>query len=103
MMKESNDKSREEVAKENERKEEVDLLNKGKTVGNTLTGLGLGSIALEKYSKYLSKKPGARPRPENAAKTLKRSGYLLTAAGLPLAGYSYYRHYKLKKDDNNKA
>lgn len=99
-------KSREEVAKENKKNEEVELLKKGKAVGDTLTGLGLGSIALEKYSKHLSKKPGARPRPEKAAKVLKKGGYFLTAAGIPIAGYSYYKHYKLKKKDkkdDNKA
>lgn len=99
-------KSKEEVIKENKINEEEELLKKGKAVGGTLAGLGISSLALDKYSNYLSKRPGARPRPEKAAKILKNSGYLLTAAGLPLLGYSHYKHYKLKKDkksDDNKA
>ena len=99
-------KTREEVAKKNKINDEEELLKKGEAVGDVLAGLGLGSIALERYSKYISKKPGAKPRPEKAAKLLKRGGYFLTAAGVPIAGYSYYKHYKLKdkkKKDDNKA
>lgn len=101
-------KSREEVAEENKKNEDIELYKKGEAVGDVLAGTGLASLGLERYSKYISKKPGARPRPEQAAKVLKKGGIFLTAAGVPIAGYSYYKHYKLKnkdkkKDDDNKA
>ena len=95
-------KSREEVARENKDREDEELYKKGKAVGEVLAGLGVTGLGLNKVADYLSKKPGAKPKPEAAMKLLKRGGIFLTTLGTPLVAYSSYKHYKLKNKDKDK-
>lgn len=108
MKKENNEKkySKEEL------KEKLDLYKKGIVSGSAVASLGGVSYGLSRLAermrelndKVVETAGKTKPKfPADSVMKLKKAAPYLTASGLALAGYSKYKHHKLKKiesDDN---
>ena len=107
------DRTEEELTKEERKKFNRVLAEKGVVAGGATGTLGAAMLALgrnnEKVLKDRKRKSIWVPKGDNpkaTAQILKAAGIASLAIGLPVAGISAYKHYKYKKEDkknDNKA
>lgn len=119
-----NDKNKDLVAGqqelENRKKESSTLTKTGLAAGTALTTMGIGTAGgakfienelnpaskhkffkpeqLSKFKKVVSNKAASRGMaPEELVKDAKSKGIIAASVGVPLLGFSVYKHYKNRK------